>query len=109
MARTRKTFGVMAALGAGLIPGAGALAALPSYPSHQIQARTNFAGNPGGAFNVPGGYFFSGEDIQLNDSGQVAFKLGVTNGNPFMSLWFGQGGSGGIVYNSPGGAFLSGV
>lgn len=82
-----------------------ASAAVPTYSGFQMLARTNFASNPGGAFNVPGSWFFSGEDIRLNDNRQVAFHLGVTSGT-FQSVWFGQvtgagpTGSGSVVYSS---------
>ncbi len=82
-----------------------ARATLPNYVGYQIQARTNFASNPGGSYNVPGTYFFSGEDIRVNNSRQVSFHLGVTTGD-FQSVWFGQNGVGGIVYNSANDAFL---
>lgn len=78
---------------------------LPHYAGFQLQARTNFASNPGGAYNVPGTYFFSGEDIRVNDARQVSFHLSVTSGD-FQSVWFGQNGVGGIVYNSANDAFL---
>lgn len=91
-------------------------AALPVHTGFQLVARTNFASNPGGSFNVPGSWFFSGEDIRLNDARQVAFHLSVTGGT-FQSVWFGQAagagatGTGGIVYSSNPGddAFLSRV
>jgi len=80
-------------------------AGLPTY-TFELQARTNFAVNPGGTFNVPPGYFFSNADIQVNDSRQVSFRLGATPGL-FQSVWFGQNGLGGIAYNSPDDAFIS--
>lgn len=84
---------------------AACLGALPHYVGYQLQARTNFAFNPGGSYNVPGTYFFSGEDIRVNNSRQVSFHLSVTTGD-FQSVWFGQNGAGGIVYNSANDAFL---
>jgi len=91
--------GALAALAAQSLAGA------PGY-TFQIQARTNFASNPGGSFNVPGNWFFSGEDIQLNDARQVSFHLSVTSGD-FQSVWFGANGTGSVVYNSGTGGFLS--
>lgn len=87
------------------------LAGVPTYTDYDLYARTNFASNPGGAFNIPGNYFFSGENIALNDARQVSFHTGVTTGN-FASVWFGKPNefgipTGGIVYDSPAGAFLS--
>lgn len=81
------------------------LAAVPTYSGFQLVARTNFASNPGGSFNVPGSWFFSGEDIKVNDNRQVAFRLSVTSGT-FQSVWFGQvtgagpTGTGTVVYSS---------
>ncbi len=90
---------------------AGAAAGVPTYTEYDLYARTNFAANPGGAFNLPGNYFFSGENIAVNDSRQVSFHMGVTTGL-FQSVWFGEpdgvgGVDGGIVYNSVDDAFLS--
>jgi len=82
-----------------------AFGGLPTY-TFQIQARCNFASNPGGTFNVPAGYFFSNEDIQINDTRQVSFHFNATTGL-FQSVWFGQNGLGTVVYNSPDKAFLS--
>ncbi len=80
--------------------------AVPTYSGFQMLARTNFASNPGGAFNVPGSWFFSGEDIRINKARQVAFRLTVTSGT-FMSVWAGQvvpgggpTGTGAVVYSS---------
>lgn len=82
--------------------------AVPNYTVFQIQARTNFGVNPGGAYNVPPDYFFSGEDIRVNDQRQVAFRLTVTPGL-FKSIWFGRAGVGGIVYNTVDDAFIGSV
>ena len=78
---------------------------LPTYPL-ELQARTNFATNPGGAFNIPGNYFFNSEDIRINNLRKVAFHLSATPG-AFQSVWYGNAASGGIVYNSANDAFLS--
>src|SRR5262245_41996792 len=83
-----------------------ATATPPTYTQYQIQARTNFAVNPGGAYNIPADYFFSGEDIKVNDVRQVSFHISVAGSNDFQSVWFGQNGAGGIVYNSESGASL---
>ena len=45
----------------------GLAAAVPTYSTFVLYARTNFGSNPGGVFNVPGSWFFSGEDIKVND------------------------------------------
>ncbi len=81
-------------------------AALPIHVGFQIQARTNFAVNPGGAYNIPPNYFFSNEDIKVNDFRQVSFHISVVGGADFQCVWFGQNGVGGIVYNSADFAFL---
>lgn len=90
---------------------ANAAAGVPTYAQFDLYARTNFAANPGGAFRLPGNYFFSGENIALNDHRQVSFHLSVTTGD-FHSVWFGEpnefdGINGSIVYDSPDDAFLS--
>ncbi|MFM9957344.1 MAG: choice-of-anchor tandem repeat NxxGxxAF-containing protein [Phycisphaerales bacterium] len=89
-----------------LLTAASAQAQVPAYSGFQMLARTNFASNPGGAFNVPGSWFFSGEDIRINNSRQVAFRLNVTSGS-FMSVWLGAvvpgggpTGTGTVVYSS---------
>ncbi len=78
---------------------------VPAYSGFQMLARTNFASNPGGSFNVPGSWFFSGEDIRINNIRDVAFRLNVTSGT-FQSVWAGKvvgtgpTGVGGVVYSS---------
>ncbi|MGP1346432.1 MAG: DUF7453 family protein [Phycisphaerales bacterium] len=94
-------------VGAFFVAAQGALAGVPDY-EFVLQARTNFAVNPGGSFNIPTGYFFSGENIAINNAGQVAFRLSVTPGD-FQSVWYGDESTGGLVYNSPNGASLTGV
>lgn len=92
-------FGALASLA---VPAAGAV---PTYSGFQMVARTNFASNPGGSFNVPGSWFFSGEDIRINNHRDVAFRLSVTSGT-FQSVWAGKvvgtgpTGVGGVVYSS---------
>ena len=82
-----------------------ATGAVPTYSGFQMVARTNFASNPGGSFNVPGSWFFSGEDIRINNHRDVAFRLSVTSGT-FQSVWAGKvvgtgpTGVGGVVYSS---------
>ena len=92
---------------------ANTLAGVPTYSQFDLYARTNFAANPGGAYKLPGNYFFSGENIAINDARQVAFHLSVTTGL-FASVWFGEPNEfdipdGSIVYNSADDAFLSNV
>lgn len=85
---------------------AGAFGGVPTYTAFQIQARTNFGVNPGGSFNVPPNWFFSGEDIQVNNAREVAFHLSVTSGD-FHALWFGGDGTGMTVRNTEIGGFMS--
>lgn len=90
---------------AALFGAAHAPAAIPTYSGFQMVARTNFASNPGGSFNVPGSWFFSGEDIRVSNNRDVAFRLSVTSGT-FQSVWAGKvlgtgpTGVGGVVYSS---------
>jgi hypothetical protein len=84
-----------------------AIAALPDY-DFQIYARTNFAVNPGGALNLPPNYFFSGEDIAINDHRNIAFRLTVTTGK-HKAVWYGNPENGGLAYFSEDDASLSAV
>lgn len=86
---------------------AGALAGgTPTYSTYTLHARTNFAFNPGGAYQVPGSWFFSGETIALNDGGDVAFRLSVTSGD-FYALWVSTSTNlNHIAYQSPTGSSI---
>lgn len=92
------TVGLMLAAGA-------ASAALPQSFTYQTQARMNFASNPGGAFNVPGSWFFSGENIAINDLNNISFHISVTSGD-FHAVWFGGNGAGSVVHQGPNGSFF---
>lgn len=79
----------------------------PTYDSYTLHARTNFASNPSGAYQVPGSWFFSGETIGLNDAGDVAFRLSVTSGD-FAALWLSTSANPNhIAYQSPSGSTIS--
>jgi hypothetical protein len=94
-------------LAAVLIAPAGAVAgSTPTYSSYTLHARTNFAFNPGGVYQVPGSWFFSGETIALNDGGDVAFRLSVTSGD-FYALWVSTSTNlNHIAYQSPTGSTI---
>ncbi len=81
------------------------LAQPPTYVDWQLQARSNFSG----AFNLPDGAFFSNITAQVNDLGQTTFNVGVLPGSAQKGVWFGAGGSGGLVYTSPDDAFIFSV
>lgn len=84
-------------------------AVLPDSYTYQLQVRSNFAANPGGSFNIPGSWFIDSNNAPgLNDSNQLAHKIGVTSGD-FHALWFGTNGVGGVVHQGATGAFLSAV
>lgn len=79
---------------------------LPAYSAPALRARTNMLGNPGGAFNVPEGHLFSGEDVQLNGDGLLCFRITV-NPQVTKQIWCGAAGvNGAIVYTSPADAFM---
>ncbi|MBL8746518.1 MAG: hypothetical protein JNK58_09205 [Phycisphaerae bacterium] len=84
-----------------------AFATLPTSYTYQLQVRSNFAQNPGGAFNIPGSWFFNSNDAPgLNDQDQVSTRITVTSGD-FHALWFGGGGTGAVVHQGPLGSFFS--
>jgi len=74
----------------------------PDYDDLQLQARANFSG----AFNLPDGAFFANVTASLNNAGEAAFNVGVLPGSTQKGVWFGGGGSGGLVYTSPADAFI---
>jgi hypothetical protein len=76
---------------------------VPAYGPPELQARANFSG----AFNLPNGAFFTSETPQLNDLAQLACRLVTVPGTDAQGIWFGEGGSGSLVYTGPGGSFLS--
>lgn len=82
-------------------------AGVPTYSTFNLYARMNFAFNPGGAYEVPGSWFFSGETIGLNDGGDVIFRLSVTSGD-FHALWVSTStNTDHIAYQSPNGSSIS--
>lgn len=94
---------------AALVLAAGAFGNVPGYETIQLQVRSNFSVNPGGSYNIPGDHFFGSATPALNDNGQVSVLIGTIAGSAAKKVWFGGGGSGGLVYTSPDDAFLSDV
>ncbi len=92
-------------IGMSLVTAGTSLAGLPTY-EFELQARTNFSVNPGSSWNIPANHFFSGEDIQLNDSRHISFHVSVTPSDQ-PKVWFGDAATGGIVYTAAVDAFLS--
>ena len=73
---------------------------VPTYSTFELQARSNLCANPNeGTHNLPCNWSINSSTAVLNDSGQVAIK--VLGGDGTQGIWFGQGGSGVIKYNSP--------
>lgn len=88
------------------ISGSAVAGSTPTYETYTLHARTNFAFNPGGSYQVPGSWFFSGETIALNDGGDVAFRLSVTSGD-FYALWVSTSANANrIAYQSPTGSSI---
>ncbi len=75
---------------------ADALAGVPTYEEHQLQARANFAN----AFNLPDGNFFANITAQVNDHAEVAFNITAMTGSLEKAVWFGKRGSGQIEFTS---------
>ncbi len=80
-------------------------AQVPLFPEPELQMRSNFSG----AFNLPDSAFFTSSDPSLDELGRVAIKVGVLGSTGSQAIWFGDGDTGGIVFTSPVGAFLSDV
>jgi hypothetical protein len=98
--RTAPLSAALLALTLAAVPAAGQV---PDYPSFVLQCRSNFTG----AFNLPDAAFFTNNTAAVNDDRQVAMYVSVIAGSDSKSIWFGSDGSGGLVYTSPAGAFLS--
>src|SRR5690554_2813458 len=92
----------MIAAGSLLFVGLGGLSAVadvPTYSEFEIQCRSNFAVNPSGSYNLPPTTFFNSATPALNNNGQVTIRLSTIDGNgDRRGLFFGSGGSGGIVW-----------
>ena len=71
----------------------------------KLIARANFTDS----FNLPIGAFFANTTIRLNNAGEAAFPLNVLPGTTARGVWQGDASGGGVVYESPLDAFLSGV
>ncbi|MGP1309231.1 MAG: hypothetical protein ACTS27_03415, partial [Phycisphaerales bacterium] len=68
--------------------------AAPEYSAPQLQARANFSG----AFNLPDAAFFTNSTPDINELGNVVFRVGVIAGTESDGLWFGGNASGSILY-----------
>lgn len=77
-------------------------AAQPFEYQLELQARSSFTA----AFNLPAGAFFANTTARIDDSRRVAFDLAVLPGGTGQGLWYGGGGSGSIVYETPADAFI---
>jgi len=97
---------IQSAAVAAFVLASNALAGAPSYENYELYLRGNFAANPGGAFNVPGGNFISNETVGLDNEANVSVRLSPsTFGGP--AVWAGDVASGGVVYSAVGGAVIS--
>jgi len=76
-----------------------------SYDKPELVARANFTNS----FNLPIGAFFANTTIRLNDTGGIAFPLGVLPGTTAKGVWHGKGTTGSLAFTGPVDAFLSGV
>ncbi|HEY6940941.1 choice-of-anchor tandem repeat NxxGxxAF-containing protein [Dokdonella sp.] len=77
-------------------------AALPTYDSVELQARSNLLVNDEG-WNLPPGSSFNSISASINANAQVAFRVQVVPdaGDPGLSrpgVWFGAHGAGGLVH-----------
>ena len=89
-------------------PDGGAPASFPTGWSLALQARANFSVNDGGAYNIPADHFLDGPTIWVNNAGEVAFAVPIAPDN-LRHLWYGDDQHGGLVYDSPAGAFVGGM
>lgn len=89
-------------------PDGGAPASFPASWSLVLQARTNFSVNDGGAYNIPADHFLDGPTIWVTNAGKVAFAVPIAPDN-LRHLWYGDDQDGGLVYDSPAGAFVGGM
>ncbi len=83
-----------------------ATAQVPTYSTFELQARSNFSAN-GPSFNLPGDTFFGNATPAINDNAFVAFRCDVVAGSTGQSLWFGGGGNGALVYDTPADGLVS--
>lgn len=80
----------------------GLQAALPSYETIELQARSNLLVNDKG-WNLPPGSSFNSISASINANAEVAFRVQVVPdaGDPGLSrpgVWLGAHGDGGLVY-----------
>lgn len=73
-----------------------------------LVARCNFAENEGGAYRIPPDHFLDGPAVQVNAGGQVAVAVPIAP-DGLRHIWMGDTDGGGLVYDSPAEAFMSGV
>jgi len=85
-----------------LIAGSTALAAVPTYSSIQLQARSNF----GDGFNLPAGSSFNSGTPALNDDATLTFRLLVVGNTGNAGLWYGAAGLGEVVHHAPAGPLV---
>lgn len=76
-------------------------AALPTYSTFELQARSNIVDG----YNLPALSSFNSKTPRLNDAGTIAFTL-VSVGGGDAGLWVGAGGTGSVVYTSLPGRIL---
>src|SRR5690606_14867325 len=83
-------------------------AGLPAGWTFRLEARTNLAVNPSGAFNLPPDHFVQGPLLQLGASGQVAFTVPTTP-DGVRRAYVGRDRIGHLVDLAPAGAFVGPV
>lgn len=74
---------------------AAATAAVPTYATIEIQARTNLIVNDNG-YNLPPGASFNSATVDMNDAAQVTFEVQVVPERDGESVWFGANGAGSL-------------
>jgi hypothetical protein len=84
---------------------ASAHAALPTYTSVELQARSNLLVNDNG-YNLPPGSSFNSISADINADAQVAFRVqvvpdAVDPNQSHPAIWSGAHGSGTLVYTGP--------
>jgi hypothetical protein len=73
-----------------------------------LLARCNFSDNEGGAYRMPANHFLDGPAVQIGGDGRVAVTVPIAP-DGLRHLWLGDADGGGLVYDSPADAFMSGV
>lgn len=77
-------------------------AAVPTYTTFQMQARSNLLQNDNG-YNLPPGSSFNSITPSINNRAQVAFTVGVVPDamSSHPGVWLGAAGVGALVYQGP--------